>query len=342
MRIGLASDDLRDIPSLCRLIESAPGFSLAWVASDGREAIAKAGEDKPDLILMKLDLPVLDGVQATRIITQRFGCPILILTPTVAGHSGRVFEAMGCGAIDVVASPAVGPSGELTGGPEVLRKLTIISRLIGDKSPQGRATVAKKPATSQRSGVPPLVAIGASTGGPKALAAILSTIPPTTGAAFVIVQHVDKQFVSGLIEWLGAQTDLKVALAREGMSPQPNQALLAGGEDHLVLGADRTFRYVAEPRDYPYRPSVDTFFRSLKENWPRPDLAVLLTGMGRDGAAGLLALRQAGWKTVVEDKATCTVFGMPKAAIECGAAAETLPLSQIADFIMRHVEPEEK
>jgi len=340
MRIGLASDDFEEVKRLRGLIEATAEYSLVWVAHDGAEAITKTAEDKPDLVLMKLDLPVVDGVQATRTITQRFGCPILILTPSVSGHSGRVFEAMGCGAIDVVAAPRPGPGGELTGGQELLRKFEIISRLVGGKRRQ-RPVAVSRPAAEPQPG-PPLVAIGASTGGPKAIAAIISAIPADLGAAFVVVQHVDEQFVGGLIEWLDAQTDLKVAYAREGMVPEPNRALLAGGDHHLIIGADRKFHYVAEPRDYPYRPSVDTLFRSLKDNWPRQGLAILLTGMGRDGASGLLALRQSGWKTIVEDKTTCTVYGMPKAAIECGAAMEILPLSEIAKAIIRHVRREEK
>jgi len=149
----------------------------------------------------------------------------------------------------------------------------------------------------------------------------------------VIVQHVDAQFAGGLAKWLGDQAAIPVTLAREGMQPEPGTAYLAESNDHLVIGADRTFRYTAEPVDNPYRPSVDAFFESLEANWKRPGVAALLTGIGRDGARGLLALRRAGWHTIAQDERSSVIYGMPKAAVELGAAKEILPLERIPEAI---------
>jgi two-component system response regulator WspF len=154
----------------------------------------------------------------------------------------------------------------------------------------------------------------------------------------VIAQHVDSEFSAGLCSWLQRATPLPIVLATAGCRPAPGTVLLAGSNDHLVLTAQRTFIYSAEPRKLLYRPSVDVLFRSLAEHWPGPAVAVLLTGMGRDGAQGLEQLRQLGWHTIAEAESSCVVFGMPKAAIELGAAREILPLASIPAAIARACE----
>jgi two-component system, chemotaxis family, response regulator WspF len=334
MRIGLAHDGILDGAALRRLIESVIGYRLAWVAVTGPEAVEKCRQTPPDLVLVKLDLPGMDGVQTTRAINQQTRCPVLIMTPGLEGHPGPVFEAMGHGALDVVRVPVLGEGGELIGGQELLRKIAIIGHLIGKKP--GQAPAIPPLDKSEKSGTH-LVAVGTSTGGPKALAALFSDLPVGLELSFVVVQHVDVQFAPGLARWLDAQTPLKVELAQDGSVPAAGRILIAGTEEHLILGPDRALHYTPEPRDYPYRPSVDTFFQSLRRNWPRKHTALLLTGMGRDGASGLLALKEAGWHTIVQDEQTSTVFGMPKAAIECGAATEILPLSRIAETLVRRI-----
>ncbi len=188
---------------------------------------------------------------------------------------------------------------------------------------------------SQSNPLPPLVAIGSSTGGPKALAAILSRLPADFGAAIVIVQHVDQQFSSGLVDWLNQQTPLTVKLAKTGDRLIKGTVLVAGTNDHLSLRADLTLHYIKEPVDYPYRPSVDVFFKSLAQHWSHKEIAVLLTGMGQDGAEGLSLLKSQGWHTIAQDKASCAVYGMPKAAVALGAAIEILPPEAIAAVLIQ-------
>jgi len=162
-------------------------------------------------------------------------------------------------------------------------------------------------------------------------------LPQTLGAAVVVVQHLDVQFAPGLVDWLGDQTGLTVSLIRENMKPEPGEVFVAGTNDHLVVGADLAFHYTVEPVDYPYRPSVDEFFLSLGRHWPEPGVACLLTGMGRDGAQGLLALRQAGWRTMAQDEKSCVVYGMPRAAVEAGAAGESLSIDGISTAILNEL-----
>lgn len=337
MRIAIVNDMPLAVEVLRRVIASAPEHALVWVAVNGREAVEKSLQDRPDLILMDLIMPVMDGVQATGKIMQASPCAILVVTATVEGNAALVFEAMGCGALDAVGTPVFGAGMAIEGGRELLKKISTIEKLL-IKSPAlpPSATPERK---EWRRDNPPLVAIGSSTGGPKALAEILSALPPVLGAAFVIVQHVDAQFAPGLATWLDGQTPLRVELAREGMLPTLDTVLVAGTNDHLVIGADLALHYTPDPRDYPYRPSVNALFLSLLHHWPQPGVAALLTGMGKDGAQGLAALRQAGWHTMAQDEDTSVVYGMPAAAVELNAAIEILPISSIAAAIRRKIEP---
>jgi two-component system response regulator WspF len=244
---------------------------------------------------------------------------------------------MGCGALDVVATPVFGPGGEIRGGEELLKKISLIGRLAGaDRDAKNAGLRTQSPAGP--ASLPPLVVIGSSTGGPKALVAVLSRLPAALGAPVVIVQHVDVQFAHGLAEWLSEQTPLPVTLAREGARPETNTVYLAATSDHLVLGPECAFRYTPEPQDYPYKPSVDVLFRSVERHWRTRGVAVLLTGMGRDGAKGLLSLHRAGWHTIAQDEGSSIVYGMPRAAAELGGARQVLPVEKIADAIIRELQ----
>jgi len=335
MRIAIAHNNAATIDILSNVISPQPNYEIVWTATNGAEAVKKTAHDKPDLILVDLALPVMDGIRTTRVIMKENPCAILIVTDEVSKHAAKIFEAMGAGALDVQNTPVIDPGGIIKGGEELLKKITTIERLVGKENVNVKAeSTAKKNAIIC---LKPMIAIGSSTGGPKALTEILGDIPSTVDAPIVIIQHVDVQFVNGLVEWLTGHTKLNVTLAKEGMHPEQNTIYLAGTNDHLVMGNDLAFRYVAEPRDNPYRPSVDEFFLSISNYWPGKGVAVLLTGMGRDGAKGLLALRKAGWHTIAQDEKTSVVYGMPKAAAQIDAAKEILPIEKIADAIIKQI-----
>lgn len=335
MRIGVAHSSPEVARMLCEFIKSRPGYEISWVASSGVEAIEKSASVAPDLLLMDLNLSGVAGDRATRTIMKRHPCAILIITPAANEKAAEVFEAMGDGALDVVSLPDLGEKGGAKGKAELLRKITVIEKLV--RKEEGPAHGPGEESEYPSDAVQPLVVIGSSTGGPKALAEVLSGLPARIGASIVIVQHLDVQFARGLVEWLDLQTSLRVVLADPDARPEQGIVYVAGTNDHLILGPDRAFHYVAEPRDYPYRPSVDRFFVSARDNWPRKGVAALLTGMGRDGAKGLLALREAGWHTIAQDEASSVVFGMPKAAAERGGAIDILSVSEIAGVITAKV-----
>lgn len=281
-------------------------------------------------------MPVMDGVEATRRIMAATPCPILVVTATVSGNAGRVFEALGAGALDAVNTPVLGLNGEGAGMASLLAKIDLLERLTGSGSTPPMAPRSVAPLPRRASGARmPLIAIGSSAGGPAALAEVLRGLPRHLPAAVAVVQHLDEQFAAGLADWLGLQTTLPVRLAREGDALQPGLVLLAGRDHHLVLRENLTLGYTPEPSDTPYRPSVDVFFRSVAAHWRDDAAGVILTGMGRDGAQGLKKLRETGFPTYAQDKASCAVYGMPKAAAELGAAAHILPLSQIGPALLR-------
>lgn len=348
MRIAIVNDMAMAVEALKRVLLSVPGYNVAWVARDGAEAIASCLKDTPDLILMDLFMPGVDGVEATRQIMEQSPCAILIVTASVGKNAGKVFEAMGYGARDAVDTPVLGIQGSPKAAQALLGKIATLSKLI-DKSPSlstPNAVLSKFPhITPIRVSTPiqvttlqpPLVAIGSSTGGPKALATILSRLPATFQAAIAIVQHVDQQFSAGLVDWLNQQTLLTVKLAATGDRLEKGVVLVAGTNDHLSLRSDFTLHYTREPADYPYRPSVDVFFKSLAQYWHRKETAVLLTGMGQDGAEGLSLLRAKGWHTIAQDEKSSVVYGMPKAAVQLKAAVEVLSPNEISERLIQRV-----
>ena len=337
MRIAIVNDLLMAVEALRRVVTSRPEHTVAWIARDGEEAVNKCERDVPDLILMDLLMPVMNGVEATRRIMHASPCAVLIVTATVEGNVSLVFEAMGHGALDAVNTPMLGMDGSLRGARDLLAKIEIIGRLIGRRAGprQGRAPgLAAIKGQGQRMH---LVAIGSSTGGPAALAEILSQIPEDLQAAFVIVQHVDVQFAPDFAKWLNGRTHLHVRPAVPGCRPEVGTAWLAATDDHLIMTPDLSLDYSRDPVECFYRPSVDVFFKCAASCWPYIGIAMLLTGMGRDGAAGMLGLKKLGWFTIAQDEETSVVYGMPKAAKELGAVDEVLPLHRIASAVVDSV-----
>jgi len=359
MRVAIVNDLAVACEALRRVVASDPSLSVAWIARDGAEAIERSARDRPDVVLMDLIMPRVDGVEATRGIMRASPCPILVVTATVTGNAGLVYEALGAGALDAVNTPTIGAGGSVAGGAELLRRIHLVARMSAARASPTTAgsttaatnapmtvpttavmsaarpsVTASTPNATATSAVPLIVAIGASTGGPRAVADLLRSLPKDLRAAYLVVQHVSVEFVEGYAQWLAAETGRKVVLARAGGVPREGEVLVAGEDRHLALTRAGLLEYRDEPKDHVHRPAVDELFTSLVA-YPRAGVAVLLTGMGRDGAAGMLALRRAGWHTIAQDEASSVVWGMPGAAHRAGAAVETLAIGAIGEAIVR-------
>jgi chemotaxis response regulator CheB len=355
MKVGIVNDSKIAAEVLRRIVSNADGFELLWTAPSGEEALRLAAEQRPDIVLMDLIMPGIDGAETTRRLMQASPCVVLVVTATTIGNRHLVFEAMGYGALDAVNTPTLGTQGDMAGAQPLLQKLRMVARLAAPaRSRPGHvplidalhldrvrdqvaALAHPHPHGGAASSGMPIVAIGASTGGPQALAAVLSHLPAGFPAAVLVAQHVDEQFAPGLANWLSSHTALPVRLARHGDVVAPGTVWLAATNDHLVvaqhLGRPLSLEYTEHPRETPYRPSVDALFRSVAHLHRVFRMGVLLTGMGRDGAEGLLALRRGGGLTIAQDAASSIVYGMPKAAAELEAAMEILPLKSIGPRI---------
>ena len=341
MRIAIVNDMRLAIEALRRVVASVPDAEVAWIAEDGLQALEKCRADRPDVVLMDLIMPVMDGVESTRRIMAECPCPIVVVTATVDGNASKVYDALGHGALDAVNTPTLGPKGDVAGGETLVRKIEMVRRMRRSASatreqgsPASPAPVTTPAPCEANRGGPQLVAIGASTGGPQAVASILTSLPTSFPLPILVVQHVDAEFVPGLVRWLAEQAGRPVRLAEPG-EIRPGEVLVAGHNRHLVVEAPGRLAYRDEPSDVAHRPSVDVLFRSLAELRGICGIAALLTGMGRDGAEGLLALRHAGWCTIAQDRRSSVVWGMPGAAVQLGAACDVLPIGEIAPRIAR-------
>ena len=310
---------------------------VIWVAHSGQQALQFCAQNRPDLILMDLVMPEMDGVEATRLIMQSAPCAILLVTTSPEQHTGQVFRALGAGALDVTATPVI--AGDIASDSLLLKKIRMIGRLIAtDHRPSGLAPLlaadSSLPKPCAQTEV--LVAIGASTGGPVALAKLLNIWTPPAHCTLVIVQHIDLSFTDSFAQWLAAQINFPIDAVENNAPVTPGKILMAKTNDHLLLNERQRLCYSPEPIDYSYRPSVDVFFHGIARHWQRKAIGVLLTGMGRDGAQGLLAMRKAGKLTIAQNQASSAVYGMPRAAAEIKAAEKILSLEDIGQALVQH------
>jgi two-component system response regulator WspF len=333
MKIAIANDVAMAAEALRRVVASTQEHQVLWIARTGVEAVRMCAENRPDLVLMDLNMPELDGVEATRQIMDQSPCAILVVTGRPQDNVNQVFRALGAGALDVTATPML--QGKADGAAELLAKIKTIDKLVrhsgGTQSMQPRSGLAA-PERGQAP-VSKLVVIGASTGGPMAVSKVLAGWVPPPGCAVVMVQHIDENFAEHFAKWLGEQLQMPVRAIEAGDELVSGTLLVAKSNDHLVLDKDYRLSYDANPKDYAYRPSVDVFFHCVAQHWRGDAVGVLLTGMGRDGAEGLLAMRRAGHTTIAQDQASCAVYGMPRAAADLDAAQMILPLDKIGPML---------
>lgn len=337
-KVAVVNDSVMARESMRQVIQSDSRYTVAWMAEDGAEAVRQAESMPVDIILMDLIMPVMNGVEATRHIMAQSPCAILVVTASVNNNAAQVFEAMGAGALDAINTPVLSLKNGAEGQAVFLQKIATVTRLIDvTQHNNARENLPRSIQSVDHQQGDCLVCIGASTGGPSALRELLSDIPADFPAPIVIIQHVDEEFAASFADWLNSEVAIPVRLAQEGDRLVPGRVLIAGRGQHLVIDKHHRLHYTPEPESYAYRPSVNVFFESVAEHWQKRAIGVLLTGMGRDGAAGLLALKQAGCHTIAQDQATSAIYGMPKAAAELDAASTVLPLAEIGTSLLDRI-----
>jgi two-component system response regulator WspF len=300
---------------------------VIWSTSNLKETVSEYQKERPDLIFIDLSLIFAQGLEIiTQIMTIK-PCAIIVTIPNSKECTPIVFKAMGSGALDVLEIPPP-PNNEEMITETLKNKLLVISRLVG-KSTNEYENEHKKT-------LPQLLLIGASTGGPVAISKIISQLPKSFPAAVVVIQHVDTKFTVGFANWLGENSELPVLIAKQGWVPEQGKVYVAGSNDHLIISDKLVFEYTDQPLTNLYRPSVDVCFESVAKNWPKKAIAVLLTGMGADGAKGLKALKDKGWYTIAQDETSSIVFGMPKEAIKLKAAKDVFQIDLIPSAILNY------
>jgi two-component system chemotaxis response regulator CheB len=338
-------------------LESCPEFVIVGEARNGHEAVAMVERLRPSAVLMDLDLPVMNGIEAIERIMAGRPTPIVVYSAFVDGeNSTNAIEALAAGAVDVVAKPSWGEGGRLDEYAEELRRrMRVASRVRVITHPRGRLRVtapavsrvppaavvgapvpfvAPPPGPARKPGTVQLVAIGASTGGPQALATVLGAFPESFAPAVLVVQHMAEGFIPGLVSWLDQLCALPVVMGATGRRLAPGTVTVAPSGLNLLVRDH--LRVVCEPapeRQF-HVPGIDASFESIADSVGSEAIGVLLTGMGRDGAAGLKAMRERGAVTIGQDEATSAVYGMPAAAWAAGAVEHQLPLPDIAPLLL--------
>ena len=335
MRIAIVNDMPMAVEGLRRLIAATGTHQVAWTALNGADAVTACRKDVPDLILMDIIMPGMNGAETTRQIMHSSPCPILLVTSSVNSNSSLVFEAMGYGALDAINTPVLTARYTDRNNEPLLKKIAMLNALSQTMKPALHLQKKDEKGSSSKLENEAIIVIGSSSGGPQALAALLQEIPGDFPTPIVIVQHVDEQFAIGLADWLSTLSNIPVRIAKEGERPKPGTVFLAGSRHHLVLSENGCFHYTPNPKETPYRPSVDVFWNSLEKHWMGRVTAILLTGMGKDGAESMLKLRQSGAYTIAQDEQSCAVYGMPKAAVALGAAVDILPIDKIANSLLK-------
>jgi two-component system, chemotaxis family, protein-glutamate methylesterase/glutaminase len=338
IRVLVAEDSATVREHLCDILRSDHTIEVVGAVPDGRQAFSLCRELRPDVVTMDMMMPVMTGLAATENIMAYCPTPILVVSASMnRGEVFHTYDALAAGAVDVIEKPTGSePEGEWE--KRFLDTVKLVSRIhvITHLKARARAATDARAAFAASSpgggGGPPirLLAIGASTGGPGAAVEVFRGLPPDLPVPILFVLHINAQFGFAFADWLNTQTPWRARFPRDGehLSDAVGSIILAPPDRHIVVRDDRIW-IDNGPERFSCRPSVDVMFESMAADCGGQTAAALLTGMGKDGAAGLLSLRLAGAVTIAQDESTSVVFGMPREAANAGAASRVLPLREI-------------
>jgi two-component system chemotaxis response regulator CheB len=345
IRVLVAEDSVTVRELLVQILSSDPEIQVIGEAKNGMEAVEQAVRLKPDVITMDVHMPELDGLEATKEIMVRSPTPIVVVS---SSHSARDVElslsAMRAGALLVLPKPDDPRSDQFAGRQGNL--LTMVKAMSSVKVVRRwtpRTSAPRPPAPSPLGPLGPVrvIAIGASTGGPAALERILKDLPGDFSAPILVVQHIATGFASGLARWLSGSASLRVKIAEPGEMLRPRTVFIAPDDRHLGVGADGRIEVTAGPEVNGLRPSATHLFESVARSFGPGVVAVILTGMGRDGVEGLRAVKIAGGQVIAQDESSSVVYGMPREAVTAGVVDIVASIEDIAPRLRERAgEPE--
>lgn len=343
IRVLVAEDSPTARQLLVEMLTSDAGITVVGEARNGLEAVEMAERLRPDLITMDVEMPHLDGLEATMRIVGKFPTPIIIVSSQAnASEVALSLEATRAGALMVLPKPA-GPSSprfreqqtHLVAMVKAMSDVKVVRRWGASTPTHAHHAVQAHPAKSAER--PSLVAIGASTGGPAALRDVFNALPASFSVPILVVQHISKGFVNGLANWLDANTKLQVRVATANTIVRPGTVYIAPDDHQLGIRDDGRIHLSDAPAVGSFRPSATHLFASAAAAYGGRMIAVILTGMGDDGVTGLRAVRAAGGQVVAQDEATSIVYGMPREAARAGVVTATIALPDIARYLIEAV-----
>ncbi len=339
LRILVVEDSLTVRKHLCEILRSDPAIEVVGEAEDGKQAIELCLALRPDVVSLDMMMPVMSGLAATEYIMAYCPTPILVVSSsTNRGELFKTYEALAAGAVEVMEKPRSDDAdgvweSRYLGMLKLVGRVKVITHLRGRSSGalhhRANHLTPGAPRTQQAFR---LVAIGASTGGPSAIVEVLRALPANFAMPVLVVIHIGEPFGASFAEWLDGQTTHSVRMAQDGEPLAARGVYLAQPNRHLLVQQGK-FRLSNAPERHSCRPSVDVLFETLAMEYGASVAACVLTGMGADGARGLLAIRQAGGLTLAQDEASSIVYGMPREAALLGAANHVLPLSEIGAML---------
>jgi two-component system chemotaxis response regulator CheB len=342
VRVLVVDDSALMRKMIPQIIERDSGIQVVGTAMDGEFALKKMDELKPDVVTLDLDMPRMDGMETLRVIVRKYKVPVIVVSAHTTQGASATFKALASGAFDFVAKPKDAASAHMEDiSKELIGKIKVASQ-SGVLQASNPASVlseprrAAKPAAKPKRAPSKVVAIGISTGGPNALQYVLSQLPGDFPGSIVVVQHMPEGFTELFARRLDECCAIDVKEAQSGDLLIAGRALICPGNRHMKVKRMPMGDIVVlsdDDRVNGHRPSVDVLFRSVAQEFSNSSLAVLMTGMGEDGAEGMAAIKRAGGMTVAQSEDSCVVFGMPKAAIERGHAIRVVPLDAMANTL---------
>ena len=325
--------------SLTHILESDRSIEVVATAADGKDAVRKVRQLHPDVVLLDIEMPVMDGLTALAYIMAECPTPVLMLSALNKRDASIAIKSLEHGAVDFIPKPSGVISYDIEElGNEIIAKVKVATDVNVGKLALSLPRESYQRPRSKLVTRKEIVVIGASTGGPRAVAEVLASLPRYTQTAILVVQHMSPEFVPSFVERLQWGCSLEISAARKGEVISSGQALIAPGGYHTTIvqnGDARKIRLSRKAPPHTAIPSIDYAMESAAKAYGQRTLGVLLTGLGSDGAKGLKAIKDAGGNTIAEDQSTCLVFGMPKAAIELGCVDEVVPLPHIGQTILK-------